>query len=391
MASRTRRRSSGDLERTAGRAHECGGSPPLSYVERPRGSKPAAYSDSRSLGRARHGREAGVEGVDAVHEQVKVLGHRPDDVERVVDLGARQRRDALAHLEEHVLVPELLVGVGVRDERVDHLVRVRVVLPHRGVEVVDRARVLGVAGVLRHLQELVAGVVAERVLGRRLHRKLTSARVLGSGWDAQHGIVREEAAEPLPVDVAVVVLLDEVPGEVRHHLGRRVGGGDRHVLVGALDVVVLLESEARAPARATPCRSRPSPRTGGRRSAAASGSRTCDGARRTARPSSSRRSSSLKASTPVCPSCCDSDWTRSRRARRSARRCSRRRSCRRGTGSILPNSCAAAPSSVTSSPIYSMASLSPVVLRRPWPCASGPGASALVGLRCCLAVSPAPG
>ena len=62
-------------------------------------------------------------------------------------------------------------------------------------------------------------------------------------------VVREEAPEPLPVDVAVRVLLDEVPGEVRHHLGRGVGGGDAHVLEGALDVVVLLEGEADAPGR----------------------------------------------------------------------------------------------------------------------------------------------
>ena len=45
----------------------------------------------------------------------------------------------LSHMSmERVGVAELLVGLGVRDERVDELVGVRVVLAHRRVEVVDR-------------------------------------------------------------------------------------------------------------------------------------------------------------------------------------------------------------------------------------------------------------
>ena len=72
---------------------------------------------------------------------------------------------------------------------------------------------------------------------------MTRARVDGSGCEAKDDVVREEASQTLPVDVAVRVLLDEVAGQVRHHLWRRVRCSDAHVLERGLDVVILLERE----------------------------------------------------------------------------------------------------------------------------------------------------
>src|SRR5438477_3515402 len=51
-----------------------------------------------------HHGEFRVEGVDAVHEEEKVLGHVPGHVQGVVHFAPRQRRHALAHQAERVLV-----------------------------------------------------------------------------------------------------------------------------------------------------------------------------------------------------------------------------------------------------------------------------------------------
>ena len=165
------------------------------------------------------------------------------DVEGVVHLTAGEWRNALAHEQERVGVAELLVGLRVRDERVDQLVRVRIVLPHRVVEVVDGLTCVGVSGVLGHLQELVARVVGERAALRGLVQVVDERARRGQRLRVEDHLVGEEAAKALPVDVAVRVLLDEVPRQVRHHLRGRVGRGDAHVLERGLDVVILLEGE----------------------------------------------------------------------------------------------------------------------------------------------------
>ena len=59
---------------------------------------------------------------------------------------------------------ELLIGLGVGDEGFDELAGVRIVASHRIVEVVDRPACFDVAGVLRHLEQLVAGIVGVKEL-----------------------------------------------------------------------------------------------------------------------------------------------------------------------------------------------------------------------------------
>ena len=146
------------------------------------------------------------------------------------------------------------------------------------------------------------------------------------------------------------VLLDEVPREVRHHLGRGVGRGDRHVLVGALDVVVLLEGEAehlgargRAGGDLLPERVRRRSRCS--QCVAVLAVELVELRARVMRAVARRRREAEHAGAPSCSASARSARGRlgdplgdAARAGVLPSRC----------GSILPNSSAAAPSSVTS-------------------------------------------